>query len=127
MGGSVRLIAFLLARLASTPALADCKTAADDVVRYDRRIKEEANEFENHYGDSHIPTPDDPVAVRQHFVSRLDSLIDAMRGDIDGLKWLIAHHCGPADEEPNAIKSVRDMPLILIGLITRRMNARALR
>jgi hypothetical protein len=123
----MRLVSLLLTLLVSTPALADCKTVADDVVRHDQRIKAEANEFEARYGDIHVPRADDPLAVRQEFLRRLDSLIDAMRGDIDGLKWLIAHHCGPAEEEPNAIKSVHDMQLMLVALITRRMDARALR
>jgi hypothetical protein len=123
----MRLVSLLLTLLVSTPALADCKSVADDVVRHDRRIKAEASEFETRYDDIHIPGADDPVAVRQDFLRRLDSLIDTMRGDIDGLKWLIAHHCGPAEEEPNAIKSVHDMQLMLVALITRRMDARALR
>ena len=106
----MKLVAFLLTLLASTSALADCKTVADDVVRYDQRLKAEANQFES-----------------RDFLRRLDSLIDAMRGDIDGLKWLMAHHCGAAEEEPNAMKSVHDMQLMLIALITRRMDARALR
>jgi len=123
----VKRISLLLALLVSTPALADCKTVADDVVRHDRRLKTEANEFETRYADIHIPRADAPVAVRQDFLRRLDSLIDAMQGDIDGLRWLIAHHCGPAEEEPNAIRSVHDMQLMLVALITRRMDARALR
>ena len=123
----VKPILLLLSLLISTPALADCKTVADDVVRHDQRIKAEANEFEARYGDIHIPKADAPFAVRQDFLRRLDSLIDAMQGDIDGLRWLIAHHCGPAEEEPNAIESVHDMQLVLVGLITRRMDARTSR
>ena len=123
----MKLVAFLLTLLASTSALADCKTVADDVVRYDQRLKAEANQFESRYGDIHIPRVDDPVAVKHDFLRRLNSLIDAMQGDIDGLKWLMAHHCGPAEEEPNAMKSVHDMQLMLIALITTRMDARALR
>lgn len=123
----MRLVSLLLTLLVSTPALADCKTVADDVVRHDQRIKAEANEFETRDGDIHVPRADDPLAVRQEFLRRLDSLIDAMRGDIDGLKWLIAHHCGPAEEEPNAIKSVHDMQAVLIALLVRRMDARAMR
>ena len=60
-------------------------------------------------------------------IRHLDALIDTMRHDIDGLRWLIAHHCGPANEEPNAIKSVQDMERMLTSLLVRRMDARALR
>ncbi len=121
----MKRISLLLSLLVSTPALADCKTVADDVIRHDQRIKREANEFEARYGDIRIPRRDDPA--RQDFLRRLDSLIDAMGSDIDGLRWLIAHHCGPVEEEPNAIKSVHDMQLVLLALITRRMDARTLR
>jgi hypothetical protein len=116
----------LLALLVSTPAFADadCKTIADEVVRQDRLLTAEAPEFSARYGDSNAPAAD---AARQDYLRRLDALIDAMRRDIDGLRWLIAHHCGPAKEEPNAIKSVHDMELMLTSLLVRRMDARALR
>jgi hypothetical protein len=119
----------LLTLLVSTPALAnaDCKTIADDVVRQDRLLTTETQEFAARYGDSNTPTADAAIATRQDYLSRLDALIDAMRRDINGLRWLIAHHCGPAKEEPNAIKSVHDMELMLTSLLVRRMDARALR
>jgi hypothetical protein len=41
-----------------------------------------------------------------------------------GLRWLIDHHCGPAQEEANAIRSVHDMQAILIALLVRRIDAR---
>jgi hypothetical protein len=91
--------------LAPAFANADCKTIADEVVRQDRLLTAEAQDFTARYGDNNTPTADE---ARQDYLRHLDALIDTMRRDIDGLRWLIAHHCGPANEEPNAIKSVQD-------------------
>jgi len=109
--------------LVSTPASADpnCRTMADDVSRQDQFLKKESQEFSDRYGEANNPGSE----ARQDYVSRLDALIDALRRDIDGLRWLIGHHCGPAKEEPNAIRSVHDMEAILVSLLVRRMDARA--
>lgn len=118
----------LLTLLVSTPAFAnDCKTIADDVVRQDQLLTAETHEFAARSDDIKTPKADASIAIRQDFLRRLDALINTMRRDIDGMRWLIAHHCGPAEEELNAIKSVHDMELTLIGLLVRRMDARALR
>jgi hypothetical protein len=29
--------------------------------------------------------------------------------DIDDLRWLLDHHCGPTKDEPEAIESAREM------------------
>jgi len=122
----MRHTALLLTLLVLAPAFAnaDCKTIADEVGRQDGLLTTETQEFSARYGDSKTPAAD---AARQEYVRRLDALIDTMRHDIDGLRWLIAHHCGPANEEPNAIKSVQDMERMLTSLLVRRMDARALR
>ena len=111
--------------LVSTPAFADptCKTAADDVVHQDQILKKESQEFSARYGGAKNPG----VEAKGDYLHRLDVLINASQRDIDGLRWLIAHHCGPAKEEPNAIESVHDMESILTALLVRRMDARALR
>ena len=111
--------------LVSTPASANpnCKTVADDVVHQDQLLKGGSQEFSDRYGDTHNPS----IEASRDYVGRLDALIDALRRDIDGLRWLIGHHCGPANEEPNAIKSVHDMEAMLLALLVRRMDARALR
>ena len=111
--------------LASTPVSANpnCKTIADDVARQDQLLKKQAQEFSDRYGETQNPGID----ASQDYVGRLDALIDTLRRDIDGLRWLIGHHCGPAKEEPNAIKSVHDMESMLVALLVRRMDARALR
>ena len=109
----------------STPVFAnpDCKTMADDVMNQDQILKKQSQEFTARYGETNNPG----IAVRQDYLERLDALINALHRDIDGLRWLIDHHCGPAKEEPNAIKSVHDMKLMLVALLVRRMDARALR
>jgi hypothetical protein len=99
------------------------KTTADDVANQDQLLKTQSQEFTDRYGETNTPGPD----ARQDYLERLDALIKALRRDIDGLRWLIGHHCGPAKEEPNAIKSVHDMESILVALLVRRMDARALR
>jgi len=121
----VKHTALPLLLLVSTPASANpnCKTVADDVVHQDQLLKGESQEFSDRYGDTHNPS----IEASRDYVGRLDALIDALRRDIDGLRWLIAHHCGPAKEEPNAIKSVHDMEAMLLALLVRRMDARALR
>jgi hypothetical protein len=96
---------------------------ADDVVHQDELLKKQAQEFSDRYGDTNNPG----IAASQDYVGRLDALISTLRRDIDGLRWLVAHHCGPANEEPNAIKSVRDMESMLVALLVRRMDARAFR
>ena len=96
--------------LVSTPASAqfqNCKTIADDVAYQDQLLKKQAQEFSDRYGETNNPG----IAASQDYVGRLDALISTLRRDIDGLRWLVAHHCGPAKEEPNAIKSVRDMEI----------------
>jgi hypothetical protein len=115
----------LLMLLVSTPVFANnnCRTIARDVANQDQILKTQSQEFTARYGETNNPG----IEVRQDYLGRLDSLIDALHRDIDGLRWLIAHHCGPAEEEPNAIKSVHDMQSILIALLARRMDARALR
>jgi hypothetical protein len=111
--------------LVSTPASANsnCKTIADDVVHQDQLLKKQAQEFSDRYGEAN----DRSLAANPDYLKRLDALIDALRRDIDGLRWLIDHHCGPTNEEPNAIKSVHDMESILVAFLVRRMDARAIR
>jgi hypothetical protein len=128
MDARMRRAALLLTLLVSSPAFAyvNCETIADDVVRQDRLLTAEAQEFTARY-DTNMLTADAGIAARHDYLGRLDALINTMRRDIDGMRWLIAHHCGPAKEEPNAIKSVHDMELMLTSLLVRRMDARALR
>ena len=111
--------------LVSTPASANssCKTIADDVAYQDQLLKKQAQDFSDRYGETNNPG----IAASQDYVGRLDALISTLRRDIDGLRWLVAHHCGPAKEEPNAIKSVHDMEAMLLALLVRRMDARASR
>ncbi|MBV9289123.1 MAG: hypothetical protein JO288_15125 [Hyphomicrobiales bacterium] len=113
----------------ATPVFANtnCKTVADAVVYHDQLLKTKANEFAARYDDINTPSADASIEVRRDFLSRLDALINTMQQDIDELRWLIGHHCGPVKEEPNAIKSVHDMQSTLIALLVRRMDARALR
>jgi len=110
--------------LVSTPVFANpnCKTIADDVAYQDQLLKKQSQEFTDRYGETN-PS----IEMKQDYVGRLDALINILHRDIDGLRWLIDHHCGPAKEEPNAIKSGRDMKLMLVALLVRRMDARALR
>jgi hypothetical protein len=96
---------------------------ADDVLYQDQLLKKESQEFSDRYGDTNDPG----IERSQDYLGRLDALINSLRRDIDGLRWLIGHHCGPAKEEPNAIKSVHDMEAMLVALLVRRMDARALR
>jgi hypothetical protein len=100
---------------------------ADSVVYHDHLLKTQSNEFAARYDDINPPKAEASMEVKQDYVKRLDGIIDTLQHDIDELRWLIDHHCGPAKEEPNAIKSVDDMKLILTGLIVRRMDVRALR
>ena len=117
--------ALSLMLLASTPVFANpnCRAVADDVVYRDQLLKKQSQEFTDRYGETNAPG----IEVRQDDLGRLDALINTLHRDIDGLRWLIGHHCGPAKEEPNAIKSVHDMELMLVALLVRRMDARALR
>ena len=110
--------------LVSTPvfAIPNCKTIADDVAYQDQLLKKQSQEFTDRYGETNPG-----IEIKQDYVGRLDALINTLHRDIDGLRWLIDHHCGPAKEEPNAIKSVHDMKLMLVALLVRRMDARALR
>jgi hypothetical protein len=110
---SSSLTALPLMLLVATPVFAgvSCKTVADDVVYQDKILKVQESEFAEF--------------ANSHELDRLDSLINTLRRDIDGMRWLIEHHCGPAKEEPNAIKSVRDIELTLTTLIVRRMDARS--
>jgi hypothetical protein len=101
----------------------DCRTIADDVANQDQVLKTRSQEFTDLYGENNNPG----MEVRQDYLGRLDALINALHRDIDGLRWLIDHHCGPAGEEPNAIKSVHDLESILVALLVRRMDARGLR
>jgi hypothetical protein len=121
----MKLTALPLILLATTPAFADanCKTVADGVVYRDNLLKKETKEFGDRYGKANNPG----LEARRDYLGRLDALIDTLHRDIDGLRWLIARHCGPAKEEPNAIKSVHDMESMLVVLLVRRMDARALR
>lgn len=96
---------------------------ADDVLYQDQLLKKESQEFSDRYGD----TNNAGIGVNKDYLVRLDALINTLRRDIDGLRWLIGHHCGPAKEEPNAIKSVHDLEAMLVALLVRRMDARALR
>jgi hypothetical protein len=111
------------------PAFANvnCKTVTDDVVRNDQLLKTQSDEFTARYDDVNPPNANAGMEIKQDYLKRLDALINTLRHDIDGMRWLIDHHCGPVKEEPNAIKSVDDMKLMLTGLIVRRMDARALR
>jgi hypothetical protein len=106
----------------SAPAFAnpDCKTVADGVAYQDQLLKKQSQELADRYGESNPG-----IEASQDYLDRLDALIHALHRDIDGLSWLIEHHCGPAKEEPNAIKSVHDMKLLLTALLVRRMDARA--
>jgi hypothetical protein len=121
----VKHTALPLLLLVSTPASANpnCKTMADDVAHQDQVLKKQAQEFSDRYRETNNPG----VEPSPDYVGRLDALISTLRRDIEELRWLIAHHCGPANEEPNAIKSVHDMESILLGLLVRRMGARAFR
>jgi hypothetical protein len=123
--GMMKHTAAHLMLLVSTPAFAnpDCKTIADDVAYQDQILKKQSQEFADRYGE----TSNRGIEVKQDYLARLDALIDSLRRDIDGLRWLIAHHCGPAKEEPNAINSVHDMQQMLVALLARRMDARAAR
>lgn len=120
----VKHTALPLMLLVSAPVLAnpDCKTMADDVVHQDQLLKQQSLEFADRYGEVKSPR----VEAKQDYLRRLDALIDTLRRDIDALRWLIDHHCGPAKEEPNAIKSLHDMKVMLVALLVRRMDARAL-
>jgi hypothetical protein len=115
----------LLTLLVSTPVFAnpDCRATADDVANQDQILKIQSQEFTDRYGENNSPG----IEVRQDYLERLDALINALHHDIDGLRWLIDHHCGPAKEEPNAIKSLHDMESILVELLVRGMDARTLR
>jgi hypothetical protein len=110
--------------LVSAPVFANpnCKTIADDVVYQDRLLKEQSKEFTDRYGETNPG-----IETKQDYLARLEALINTLRRDINGLRWLIDHRCGPAIEEPNAIKSVHDMKLTLVALLVRIMDARALR
>jgi hypothetical protein len=121
----VKHAALPLLLLLSTPVLAnsDCRSMADDVAKQDRILKTQSQEFADRYGETNKPG----IELREDYVGRLDVLINALRRDIDGLRWLLDHHCGPAKEEPNAIKSVHDMESILLALLVRRMDVRTLR
>jgi len=120
---------FPLMLLISTPAFANvnCKTIADNVAYHDQLFKTQYHEFMARYNAINTPNADASMEVRRDFGTRLDALINTVQRYINGMRWLIDHHCGPAKEEPNAIKSVHDMQLMLIALIVRRMDARALR
>ena len=120
---------FPLILFISTPAFANanCKTIADDVVHQDQLLKAQAQEFTTRYDDINAPNAGASMEARRDFGTRLDALINTVQRDIDGMRWLIDHHCGPAKEEPNAIKSVHDMESILVALLVRRMDLRTLR
>ena len=115
----------LLLLLVATPVFAnpDCRTIANDVANQDQILKTQSQEFTDRYGENNGPDK----AVRQEYLARLDALINALRSDINGLRWLIDHHCGPAREEPNALRSVHAMESILVALLVRKMDARAWR
>jgi hypothetical protein len=114
--------ALALMLLASTPVLAGlrCKTVADEVMHQDQSLNAQTSAFERRYGQSRNLDPE----ARHDYLERLDNLINTLRRDINGMRWLIEHHCGPAEEESNAINSVHDMELMLTSLIVRRMDAR---
>jgi hypothetical protein len=118
-----------LTLLICTPVFAnvDCKTIANEVVRQDQLFKIQAHEFTAHYDEVNTPNDHASVEMRRDFLKRLDALINTVRRDIDGMRWLIDHHCRPAKEEQNAIKSVQDMESALVALIVRRMDARTAR
>jgi hypothetical protein len=120
----MKYTALPLMLLVSTPVFANpnCKTIADDVVYQDQLLKKQSQEFTDRYGETNSG-----IVMKQDYLARLDALINTLRRDINGLRWLIDHHCGPAKEEPNAIKSVHHMKLALVALLVRRMDARALR
>jgi hypothetical protein len=120
---TIKHTALPLMLLVSTPVFADpnCKRAADDVAYQDQLLKKESQEFTDRYGEANDPG----AQAKPDYLERLDALINSLHRDIDGLRWLIDHHCGPAKEEPNAIKSVHDMESILLALLVRRMDARA--
>jgi hypothetical protein len=122
--GTTKHTALLLMLLVSTPAFAapNCKTTADDVVYEDQLLKKQSQEFTDRYGDTNR-RPE----MKEGYLEGLNALIHTLHRDIDGLRWLIDHHCGPAKEEPNAINSVHDMKLMLAALLVRRMDARASR
>jgi hypothetical protein len=122
---AMKRLALPLMLLAATPVFAapDCKTTAGDVAYQDQLLQKQSQEFATRYRDTNGPGAEG----KQEYLERLDALIAALRRDIDGLRWLIGHHCGPAEEEPNAIKSVHDMESALIALLVRRMDARAAR
>lgn len=110
--------------LVSTPAFANpsCKTTADEVAHQDHLLNKQAKEFSDRYGEA----SNHAIEVSQDYVGRLDALINTLRRDIGALRWLIDHDCGPAKERPNAVKSVHGMESLLVALLVRRMDARAL-
>ena len=120
----MKKLALALMLIVVHPAFAGtvCKTVADDVVYQDQILKAQASEFSMRYDESHSLS----MEASRDYIDRLDNLINTLRRDIGGMRWLIEHHCGPAKEESNAIKSVHDMELTLTTLIVRRMDARSM-
>ena len=121
---TMKYVVLPLMLFVSTPVFAnpDCKTMADEVTNQDQILKKQSQEFTDRYGETNPG-----IEIKQDYVGRLDALINTLHRDIDGLRWLIDHHCGPAKEEPKTIKSVHEMKLMLVALLVRRMDARALR
>jgi hypothetical protein len=119
----MKYMALPLVLFVATPALADinCKTVADDVTYQDQILKAQAGYFAHGYDDSN----DINIEARSDYFDHLDNLINTVRRDIDGMRWLLENHCVPAKEEPDAIKRVREMELTLTTLTVRRMGGRA--
>ena len=87
----------------------DCRAVAHDLRNQDQLVKRQARDFKARYGDINPPNDQISVAERRDFVGRLGVLINTTQKDIEDLRWLIDHHCGPAKEEPEAFESLREM------------------
>ena len=80
-----------------------------DIRHQDQLVKKQGAELSARYGDLKPPDERTPLAVKREFVERLGAYIANVRHDIDDLRWLVDHHCGPAGLEPGAIENVREM------------------
>ena len=102
------------------PAKADCKTVLDDIRYQDQLVKRQGEELSARYGDIKSPDEHTSIGVKRDFVKGLNAYITNVNRDIDDLRWLVDHHCGPADLEPGAIDNVREMTALAQQLIKLR-------
>jgi hypothetical protein len=105
-----RPVAILIA-LSCGPSFAavDCRTVADDLRRQDVLVKKQGAEISTRYADVSPPWNQLNSATKRDFVEHLTTYISAVHKDIEELRWLLDHHCGPAKYEPEAMASARDM------------------